>query len=41
MSWWEPDQMEMARLQYIIMSSWNNETRRKAVWFVYMNFRDL
>jgi hypothetical protein len=31
MVWWEPDQMEMARLEYIIISSWNNETRRKAV----------
>jgi hypothetical protein len=31
MSWWEPDQMEMARLQYIIMSSWDNETRRNTV----------
>ena len=31
MSWWEPDQMEMARLQYMIISSWDNEMRRKAV----------
>jgi hypothetical protein len=31
MSWWEPDQMEMVRLQYIIISSWDNEMRRKAV----------
>ncbi len=31
MAWWEPDQMEMARLEYIIISSWNNETRRKAL----------
>jgi len=31
MAWWEPDQMDMARLEYIIISSWNMETRRKAV----------
>jgi hypothetical protein len=31
MAWWEPDQMEMARLEYIIISSWNMETRRRAV----------
>jgi hypothetical protein len=31
MPWWEPDQMEMARLEYIIISSWNMETRIKAV----------
>jgi hypothetical protein len=31
MAWWEPDQMEMARLEYIIISSWNMDTRRKAV----------
>jgi hypothetical protein len=31
MAWWEPDQMDMARLEYIIISSWNMETRRRAV----------
>jgi hypothetical protein len=31
MAWWEPDQLEMARLEYIIISSWNMETRIKAV----------
>jgi hypothetical protein len=31
MAWWESDQMEMARLEYIIISSWNIETRIKAV----------
>jgi hypothetical protein len=31
MAWWEPDQMEMARLSFIITSTWNKETRNKAV----------
>jgi hypothetical protein len=31
MAWWKPDQMDMARLEYIIISSWDMETRRKAV----------
>jgi hypothetical protein len=31
MNWWQPDQMEIARLEYVIIWSWNNETRKRAV----------
>jgi len=31
MAWWEPDQMEMARLAFIITSAWDSDTRKRAV----------